>query len=307
MKANKILSCLLIFLILQGCSNGNKNENTKKHENTNKHIVKKMTLQEKTENVKEKIQELANKKDYQGAIDILSKNPDYFSVTEYDAISAYLFTKKDNLTGQDLTDKFVNLPENYNGLFSSEVNKFRLQAIQANKPFANETLKYKNYIIQLINSKKFGDYTVNSKFPANWENDKDLVALDFYYWALSYKSTGDMDSFYDSLRRIPDDYNETYANDIKNLKNKYAAEILELENKKDSQNSTDTQDNTDIQAVNKPEPSIGMTADEVRNSTWGKPMDINKTITVYDVDEQWVYKGDRYIYLEDGIVTAIQE
>lgn len=60
----------------------------------------------------------------------------------------------------------------------------------------------------------------------------------------------------------------------------------------------------------KKEPSIGMTGDEVKSSKWGEPSDINKTTTKYGVSEQWVYKYGteyRYIYFEDGIVTAIQE
>ena len=59
--------------------------------------------------------------------------------------------------------------------------------------------------------------------------------------------------------------------------------------------------------ISKLSPSIGMTADEVRESTWGEPIKINKTTTEYGVDEQWVYDDYKYIYLEDGIVTAIQE
>ena len=58
------------------------------------------------------------------------------------------------------------------------------------------------------------------------------------------------------------------------------------------------------------EPTIGMTAEEVRNSTWGEPDDINKTTTKYGTSEQWVYKNSndfKYIYLDNGIVTAIQE
>lgn len=54
-------------------------------------------------------------------------------------------------------------------------------------------------------------------------------------------------------------------------------------------------------------PSIGMTAEEVRNSTWGEPEDINRTTTDYGVYEQWVYSNYRYIYFDNGIVTAIQE
>lgn len=55
------------------------------------------------------------------------------------------------------------------------------------------------------------------------------------------------------------------------------------------------------------EPSIGMTADEVKLSTWGKPTTINRTTTEYGVSEQWVYGTKGYIYLENGIVTAIQD
>lgn len=55
------------------------------------------------------------------------------------------------------------------------------------------------------------------------------------------------------------------------------------------------------------EPEIGMTADEVKNSTWGDPSKINKTTTKYGVHEQWVYSLDRYIYLDDGVVTSIQD
>lgn len=57
----------------------------------------------------------------------------------------------------------------------------------------------------------------------------------------------------------------------------------------------------------KQSPAIGMTADEVRNSTWGSPSKINTTITQNGTVEQWCYPGNRYIYLTDGIVTGIQK
>lgn len=50
---------------------------------------------------------------------------------------------------------------------------------------------------------------------------------------------------------------------------------------------------------------IGMTARMVRES-WGRPNDINRTITATGVREQWVYGGGRYVYLEDGVVVTIQ-
>ncbi|RXZ80886.1 tetratricopeptide repeat protein [Paenibacillaceae bacterium] len=54
-------------------------------------------------------------------------------------------------------------------------------------------------------------------------------------------------------------------------------------------------------------PAIGMTANEARNTKWGVPTKINKTKTKFGETEQWVFSGFRYIYLDDGIVTAIQE
>jgi hypothetical protein len=57
----------------------------------------------------------------------------------------------------------------------------------------------------------------------------------------------------------------------------------------------------------KKEPAIGMSADEVRNSTWGKPKKINRSTYASGTSEQWVYDNYRYIYLDNGIVTAIQD
>ena len=55
------------------------------------------------------------------------------------------------------------------------------------------------------------------------------------------------------------------------------------------------------------EPYIGMTEEEVLKSTWGAPIDKNRTRTKYGAHEQWIYGNGRYIYLDDGIVTSIQD
>ena len=49
---------------------------------------------------------------------------------------------------------------------------------------------------------------------------------------------------------------------------------------------------------------IGMTK-EMALFSWGKPNDINKTITTNNTSEQWVY-DDNYLYFEGGKLTAIQ-
>lgn len=55
------------------------------------------------------------------------------------------------------------------------------------------------------------------------------------------------------------------------------------------------------------EPKIGMTAEEVKNSAWGEPNKINKTTYSWGTTEQWCYSNNKYIYLDDGYVTAISE
>lgn len=50
---------------------------------------------------------------------------------------------------------------------------------------------------------------------------------------------------------------------------------------------------------------IGMTAEMVREAR-GRPARINETITASGRFEQWVYGLGEYIYLENGVVTAIQ-
>lgn len=64
----------------------------------------------------------------------------------------------------------------------------------------------------------------------------------------------------------------------------------------------------EIKGVDKPvAPRIGMTAEEVENSTWGKPIKINKRTYSWGTTEQWVYLAQRYIYFENGKVVSISE
>lgn len=56
-----------------------------------------------------------------------------------------------------------------------------------------------------------------------------------------------------------------------------------------------------------PEPQIGMTAEEVKYSTWGEPDKINEIMYSWGTREQWCYSGNRSIYLDDGHVSAVNE
>jgi hypothetical protein len=50
---------------------------------------------------------------------------------------------------------------------------------------------------------------------------------------------------------------------------------------------------------------VGMTDSEVV-MVWGPPASKNVTITGSSTHEQWVYDLDRYVYFDNGVVTAIQ-
>ena len=88
---------------------------------------------------------------------------------------------------------------------------------------------------------------------------------------------------------------------------KYVTGGEELQKQKEENQNKKTNETQEEVYLKKEKPRIGMTTEEVENSEWGKPNDINTTITNYGTSEQWVYGNGRYIYFDDGVVTAIQE
>lgn len=55
------------------------------------------------------------------------------------------------------------------------------------------------------------------------------------------------------------------------------------------------------------EPTIGMTANEVHDSSWAYPNDVSKTTTAGSTTEMWVYPEGNYIHFKDGKVISIVE
>lgn len=170
--------------------------------------------------------------------------------------------------------------------------------LEKNKILSDDELtKLKQKVIyeqaeKLVNDKKYTDayfkYMQIKKYKDSTEKATKLVENykeDFYNLAISYVESEDWKKAKSLLKKLGD-YKKTYflLSYIKGV----------IKNKKLEENRPK-------------EPAIGMTAEQVEASTWGKPKDINKTTTKYGVSEQWVYSDYRYIYLEDGIVTAITE
>lgn len=51
---------------------------------------------------------------------------------------------------------------------------------------------------------------------------------------------------------------------------------------------------------------IGMTKEMVLES-WGEPKDINRSVGSWGVHEQWIYYGDKYVYIENGKLASWQD
>jgi hypothetical protein len=132
----------------------------------------------------------------------------------------------------------------------------------------------------------------------NW-NDETNDILNLVY-AMQSERTGKIDDmFFQHLAEVksnelPSPFNE----ELEKLWNKYKG-TEEYRKALEERNF-----NFDEPIIKRPE--IGMTSNEVIE-IWGNPIDINRTETKYGVSEQWVFLGNKYVYIEDGIVTAIQD
>lgn len=51
---------------------------------------------------------------------------------------------------------------------------------------------------------------------------------------------------------------------------------------------------------------IGMSKQDVLDSSWGKPTKINKSVYSWGTTEQWVYPNYNHLYFENGKLTSIQ-
>ena len=54
------------------------------------------------------------------------------------------------------------------------------------------------------------------------------------------------------------------------------------------------------------DPRVGMTAEQVEASCWGKPGHVSRTNTAGGISDQYVYGDGRSVDLRDGIVTSMQ-
>jgi len=172
-------------------------------------------------------------------------------------------------------------------------------------PLYQEVLNYKKemnkknfeYGFKLIADQQYDE-------AAQWffkEDDPNLMKL--YSYAQSIKSYSDGDY---SMAKL-------YAEDTKGYTGYKEKEVKEYSEKmlKDLTPETIAKAEAQKEAADKAKAKsegvrLGMTQQDVLDSSWGKPNDINRTIGGYGTHEQWCYGGNNYLYFEDGILTDIQ-
>lgn len=149
----------------------------------------------------------------------------------------------------------------------------------------------KSEITTLISNEKFEEINlihINSLA----DEDEELNAMYEYGKSLFYVSQGGSS---DIERKVSPRYTGKFSSQIKELVTVSREKWLETYN--DSQGI----DNTKIPVT------IGLTPLEVQDkSSWGSPLNINRTETINSVREQWVYPNNNYLYFEDGYLISIQ-
>jgi ribosomal protein L22 len=233
------------------------------------------------------IASLINDKQYESALTLINASRLMDVDQTYEVLKNYLtaIRSKDGQyeNPQLYRNLILSIPMDYNNLFSKEIQQL-----------AADLIKSLAYLVKNAAFSEVMDFTsVDTR-----NKNKTVRALYDYYYALTpnCSSLVKNDCLIRGLAKISDGYNGILSNEIKQLQKKYSNEIQK-------------QREFDAEVAAMPtllEPTIGMNAEQVENSTWGKPNRINKTTTKYGTSDQWVYDYRGYIYLDDGKVTAIQ-
>ncbi|WP_409174828.1 hypothetical protein [Brevibacillus fortis] len=211
------------------------------------------------------------------AINHLKKSSHYEEIMDYKMLSYYsnaLLHRKDKNYKYEVF-YLKGIPQDYNGVMHEEIQQ---QKDNLNQVFA-DMIKRKEYeAIKeiLFDSREDSQFSPMYNYSVFLKNEKDYLSNARYY-----------------LSNIPETYDGVLAEEIKKAQRKYGTGIIVRDREQQSK------------IIDKPQ--IGMTAEEVLKTRWGTPEDINTTTTVYGTNEQWVYSSDRYVYIENGVVTTIQE
>ncbi|MGG0753653.1 hypothetical protein [Brevibacillus laterosporus] len=216
------------------------------------------------------------KKDYLQADKLLNNTKYYEERPDYKALSNFKNAMRTKHTIEDENKKFqylvgsmIEISNDYNGVHSVEI-------LEEKKLIASK-------IDKMVSS---GDFDTLAKLFFSSKNENSASA--YSYINFLRKKEENLSGALNNLFKIPDTYNSFLSDEITQAKNLYRTTFNEKVNKSKT-------------------PKVGMTKEEVLNSAWGKPNDINKITTANGEHEQWVYSIKKYVYFDNGYVTAIQE
>lgn len=176
-------------------------------------------------------------------------------------------------------------------------------------------------LIQLIKKEKF-DEVISKTSELN-----NVFQKDYYFIASAFKKNKELDGKeldvenHDSYMYIEAMLDKVkYSNDhtdlkFKQFKKRNLEKIKSLETLK---NQNTVRDENEIEGYERKKQiedrtidpqsvSIGMTEDDVLLNGWGRPAKVNTNVTKNRTLKQWVYKGNKYLYFEDGILTSISK
>ncbi|WP_144523185.1 hypothetical protein [Bacillus pumilus] len=176
-------------------------------------------------------------------------------------------------------------------------------------------------LIRLIKEEKFDE--VISKTAEL----KEVFQKDYYFIASAFKKNKELDGKeldvenHDSYMYIEAMLDKVkYSNDHTDLKFKQfkkrnlekikSLETLKTENTTIDKNEIEEYErNKQIEdrTLNPQSVSIGMTEEDVLLNGWGRPTKVNTNVTKSRTLKQWVYKENKYLYFEDGILTSISK
>lgn len=306
---HKLIVTFLV-LLLTGCGISSEGTGSNKDKN-NKELSKMETLikQEKYDEVFFNFRKnYSNKKPTQKEIElynkvvvtIFKKNIEkYFSLYENLALKEYVNdkteSKLDDLTNkkiEDLKQELTSAIENkkYNKITEIDNVSDGLQKQdQELRAMTEYGLYLKTYHTEKSENRLF-DSNGNLKIDSDGNIDDD------YLYAI-----------HRIQRNVPPSYTGKYSDEIREIALMKTPELLTSETsylytEKDWLKDYNFRNNIKMKNV-----EVGMTQEEVINQTdWGKPTDINTTITGSTKSEQWVYPDYKYLYFDNGILTSIQ-
>ncbi|MFP3418099.1 hypothetical protein R0K30_01980 [Bacillus sp. SIMBA_154] len=176
-------------------------------------------------------------------------------------------------------------------------------------------------LIRLIKEEKF-DEVISKTSELN-----NVFQKDYYFIASAFKKIKDLNEKkadvenYDSYAYIEAMLDKVkYSNDHSDLKFKQikkdnldkikSLETLKTKNTKLDKNEIEEYERSkqiEDRTLNPQIVSIGMTEDDVLLNGWGRPTKVNTNFTKNRTLKQWVYKGNKYLYFENGILTSISK